>query len=525
MDVGWKVLKEEGGHRPVGIGFLCASRQGSASRDRAMKAVVGGRGDGPDRLARRKRWRMVQVGLASTVPVAMAMAMRDPDGWQRRAVRTVGTAWAAAKDYHRTCLEVEKMEGKGRSGMWCPPLVDMHRRQAARLLELARRNGGMYAKIAQFVAARSNVGFPEVYGKTLQQMQDRADPKPFATVRKVLEQEMGRHAIQRDFSRIEEAPIAAASIAQVHRAQLMDGRKVAVKVQYPQIKKQFMADLFLLETLNALSQFLLPKLNLKWLLKDFRESCHQELDFRREQRNAKALTAIMKGVKGLHVPEVLDGLSSARVIVMEYVEGWRIDDKVSMKSHGISERDVASLLANAYGRMMFVGGMVHCDPHAGNLLVRKSEKGGPELVFLDHGLYVEISTKLRKDYASLWVALKNKSNKNLQQATKKLGVPTDLLRFHPLLFEGDPPAQHRAWQTIPRQQRKDMDTWVSSRMDGQGQLAHDAMRFLTSLPKEIIHLHRAQAIVASLDRELVGRGKGEDARLDVYFKYAKAAAS
>lgn len=472
------------------------------------------------------RWRMAKVGMTCGAATAVGMAVRDPDGWQRRACRTVHVAWQAARDYRTTWKHVEARRSSAcSSDVWCATYADMHARQANRLLQLARKNGGLYAKIAQFVAARSNVGLPEVYGKKLQQMQDKADPKPYATVQHVLELDMGKQTLQRAFRRIEETPVAAASIAQVHKAQLMDGRCVAVKVQYPQIKKQFMADLFLLETIHATARCMLPKLNLKWLLDDFRESCKQELDFRKEQANAKALHAIMKGTKGIHVPEVLNDLSSARVIVMEYVEGWRIDDRTSMKANGVKERDVARLLANAYGKMMFAGGTVHCDPHAGNLLVRKDAEGGPQLVFLDHGLYVNLTTRLRKEYASLWVALKNKSNKNLQLATKKLGVPADLLRFHPLLFEGDPPAQHRAWQTIPRQQRKDMDHWISSRMDGQGQLAADAMRFLTSLPREIVYLHRAQAIVASLDRELVGRGKGENARLDVYFKYAKSAAA
>lgn len=485
-----------------------------------MEASAGGRG------ARTWRWRMAQAGAASGACAIAGMAVRDPDGWQRRAWRTVRTAWRAARDYRSTCVHVQARSARTCSGdVWCATYADMHARQADRLLQLAQQNGGLYAKIAQFVAARSNVGLPDVYGKKLQQMQDKADPKPYAAVQHVLEQDVGKQTLQQTFQRIEETPVAAASIAQVHKAQLVDGRHVAVKVQYPQIKKQFMADLFLLETIHALSRCVLPQLNLKWLLDDFRESCKQELDFRTEQANAKALRAIMKGTKGIHVPEVLDSLSSARVIVMEYVDGWRIDDRTSMKANGVKETDVAGLLAHAYGKMMFLGGTVHCDPHAGNLLVRKDAKGRPQLVFLDHGLYVKLPTQLRKEYASLWVALKNKSNKNLQLATKKLGVPADLLRFHPLLFEGDPPAQHRAWQTIPRQQRKDMDEWISLRMDGRGQLAADATRFLTSLPREIVYLHRAQAIVASLDRELVGRGKGENARLDVYFKYAKAAAA
>ena len=200
-------------------------------------------------------------------------------------------------------------------------------------------------------------------------------------------------------------------------------------VQHPRPRAQVTADLATLRWLAWAVAVAFPEFGYEWLLPEFEASIEAELDFTREARNAHRTAALFADVPWLHVPRVIAPESSGRVLTMEYVAGAKIDDEDAVRRLGLAPAAVAGLLGTAFCRMIFHDGFVHCDPHAGNLLVRRMPAagggggsggdggggggggdsggggGGMQLVLLDHGMYRELGESFRRSYCALWVRL------------------------------------------------------------------------------------------------------------------------
>ncbi|KAK9835033.1 hypothetical protein WJX81_005614, partial [Elliptochloris bilobata] len=197
-------------------------------------------------------------------------------------------------------------------------LAAVHRACAEQLLQLCQRNGGVYIKAAQLVSTIQSV--PKEYRETLEVLQDRVDPRPYAETEAVLERELGAPVAEL-FAELEQQPHAAASLAQVHRAVLWDGREVAVKVQYAGLEATVGADLACLAALAAAAVRLFPAApDLRWVLAELRSNLAQELDFRHEAENAARLGAAFAKHRGATVPAPVPELSGQRILTMEFVE-------------------------------------------------------------------------------------------------------------------------------------------------------------------------------------------------------------
>lgn len=170
------------------------------------------------------------------------------------------------------------------------------------------------------------------------------------------------------FPTFDRKPLAAASIAQVHRATLRDSTPVAVKVQLPHITQGIRADMFTLASLTTFATWLFPDFPLDWAVQQLMTRLRGELNFRAEAANSARLAASLP--PGVVVPQVHDSYSTGRVLTMEYVEGFKVTDGAGFRAHGVDPREVGLRLLAAYSYMAHVGGFVHGDPHAGNILVR-----------------------------------------------------------------------------------------------------------------------------------------------------------
>ena len=213
------------------------------------------------------------------------------------------------------------------------------------------------------------------------------------------------------FSEFEERPIGAASLAQVHRATVRaTGEKVAVKVQHPALDEWAKLDLALTSfTFTTLKRWF-PEYDLTWLSDEMQLSLPQELDFTLEGQNATRAREYFSHVPDAPViiPKVI--WAKRRILVMEYVSGFRTDDLKSLDAHGIDRDEVSAALARIFNEMIFgKDAPLHCDPHGGNISIRRNPsrwgKGNFDVVLYDHGLYRDIPMPLRRSYAKLWLAV------------------------------------------------------------------------------------------------------------------------
>ncbi len=276
------------------------------------------------------------------------------------------------------------------------------RREARRARHLQRlavalgRLKGAFAKAGQFAALRYDALPPPVRG-ALAELQDRVPPLPFEAIRAVVEEELGE-PIEGRFARFDPEPLGAASIAQVHRAWLPDGREVAVKVQYPWLAESLPADLAIARRLVRLwTRGRRGPVDSSELFDEFARGLSEELDFVREADVAEEIAANLAGETGIVVPRVHREHSARRVLTLDYHRGARVTDRAALARAGVDPADVLRLLARAYAQQVFGDGLFHADPHPGNLFVadEPAPGGGPRVVFVDFGLARRLDPELR----------------------------------------------------------------------------------------------------------------------------------
>jgi len=263
-----------------------------------------------------------------------------------------------------------------------------HQRGANRVLDTAATLGGALIKACQFASTRPDL-LPAAYIHTLSKLQDRMPPHKWSEMEAAITRELGRRP-QEVFAEIEQKPIAAASIAQVHRAQLRDGREVAVKIQYPEIAKLVATDLTVMERVIAAIARITPAIRLQPILDFLKGTLPLELDFRHEATAMADLRTALQHRADVVVPVAIEELSTERLLVMEFIDGIKITDRQALEKANISPQVVARLLNDLYAEQMLRLGVLHADPHPGNLLVQP----GPRLVLLDHGLTVRLTLSL-----------------------------------------------------------------------------------------------------------------------------------
>jgi len=278
------------------------------------------------------------------------------------------------------------------------------RREARRVRQLEHvaaalgRLKGAFAKAGQFAALRYDVLPPQVR-TSLAELQDRVPPLPARQIRAVVERELGR-PLEALFASFDSEPVGAASIAQVHRATLPDGREVAVKVQYPWLESSLGADLFLARLLVGLwtrRRGAGGPVDRRRLFEEFASGLREELDFAREAQVAREIALNLADEPQIVVPGVHPEVSTRRVLTLDYYRGIRVTDRAGLTRAGIDPAAVLEVLARAYARQVFVDGLFHADPHPGNLFVAEEPDAAsqPRVVFVDFGLSKRLDPALR----------------------------------------------------------------------------------------------------------------------------------
>ncbi len=302
-------------------------------------------------------------------------------------------------------------------------LADMAAEQGAassargqHLREVLDELGPTFVKFGQLLSTRPDVVPPDIVVE-LRGLQDDVRPFPFEQAERVIEQELG-NTLERLFLDFEPAPVAAASIGQVHRATLPNGRRVAVKVQRPGAPEKIEADLGLLYQAARLARERIRALDFvdaRQLVDEFARSIRKELDYRQEARNAENFHRHFAGHPHVRVPKVYWQYTRPRVLTLEWIDGIQLADLDLVTTTPEERREIAYRITEAWMTMIFRHGFFHGDPHPANILL-PTQAGAIGLV--DFGA---VGTLTDDDMSKLTGLFIDAANENLEQIPKRLG--------------------------------------------------------------------------------------------------------
>lgn len=438
-------------------------------------------------------------------------------------------------------------------------IPELHRRNAERLFQLLRDNGGLYLKIGQAIAMQSAILPPE-FQRMFAKMFDDAPQDEWKAVEKVIRDDFGGRSVEDVFGVsfvgaegkgvMERTARASASVAQVHWARLPDGREVAVKIQKPEIEKQIGWDLWAFKVVTKVYSYWFD-LPLYSLVPFITERLMLETDFENEAKNSELMRQLVNDEPSLrgrvYVPIVYPELSSKRVLTAEWIEGVRLRDKEALTGPwlggygkasagvhgaqlespdmgalrrevrenpydpllkpertewrgrrqngglGVSTKDVMTTIIDLFSAQIFKWGVVHCDPHPGNIFIRRLPNGKPELVLIDHGLYVYMSEKFRREYGLFWKSLMTLDNQKIAEITAEWGINgADMFASATLMR---PYGEFREKMIGHLDQNKTASEWHFEMQQRMKQGIRDMLADEEKWPKELIFIGRNMRIV------------------------------
>jgi ubiquinone biosynthesis protein len=292
------------------------------------------------------------------------------------------------------------------------------RSTAARFRELLGELGPTFTKLGQLLSSRPDL-LPAHWVEELESLQDDCPPLAMDDIREQIERGLGRPVAEL-FARLDEQPLASASIAQVHLATTHAGERVVVKVQRPNIREQVDSDLALLFYLATLLEAVIEETGIHTptgIIEEFERTVHEELDFGNEARNAAVMAEAARGRDFLVIPRVHAELSSATVLTLDYVEGTKVSEVTA--EAGFDLEKVARNIIEAAFRQLFEDGLFHGDPHPGNILVLP----GNRIALVDFGLVGRLTRVQQEALVTLIVAVSLQDPDSVARILNRIGTP------------------------------------------------------------------------------------------------------
>ncbi len=294
--------------------------------------------------------------------------------------------------------------------------------EADQLATDLERLGPTYIKLGQLLSTRSDF-LPPAYMESLQRLQDKIEPFPFAEVEAIVTAELGVR-LSKAFEEFDPEPIAAASLGQVHRALLRTGRCVAVKVQRPNIRQEIAADI---EALEDIADFVDKhteageRVQFSAMLDEFRRSMMRELDYLQEAQHLTTLRRNLADFDLLIVPEPVMDYTTSRVLTMDYVSGRKITDLSPLARMEMSGEALGEQLFKAYLKQILVDGIFHADPHPGNVFLTHDGK----IALIDVGMIGRVAPQMQEDLLKLLLAVSDGKGERAAEIATEMGTVTD----------------------------------------------------------------------------------------------------
>ncbi|HEX6185420.1 MAG TPA: AarF/UbiB family protein [Pyrinomonadaceae bacterium] len=291
----------------------------------------------------------------------------------------------------------------------------------AKMEELAadvEKMGPTFIKLAQLLSTRADL-LPQPYIDALTRLQDNVGPFPFTEVEEIVAGELGVR-ISKAFSRFDATPIAAASLGQVHRAALRDGREVVVKVQRPGIREEMSKDM---DVLGDMAAFLDShteagrKYEFTPFLEEFRKNLLRELDYRLEARNLVIFANNLRDFDRIVVPQPVEDFTTSRVLTMDYISGRKITSLTPLGKIDLDGYQLAEHLFQAYLQQILIDGFFHADPHPGNVFLTDDRR----VALIDLGMVARIAPRFQENLIQLLLAISEGKGDDTADLTIKIG--------------------------------------------------------------------------------------------------------
>jgi ubiquinone biosynthesis protein len=279
--------------------------------------------------------------------------------------------------------------------------------------------GATFIKLGQVLFSRQDLLPPPVI-QGLTRLQDKIEPFSFDQVEAIVQTELGVR-ISKAFDYFEAEPIAAASLGQVHRARLRDGRMVAVKVQRPGVKEQVLEDTEVMaELVEVLEKYsdVIRRHAVKDMVAEFRATILMELDYLQEARNVATLQENLSQFQRIIIPRAIDDYTTSRVLAMEYVQGAKVTSLSPLARVEVEGSLIAEELFYAYLKQILVDGFFHADPHPGNVFISDN---GKKVALLDLGMVARISPAMQEKLLQLLFAMSEGNSDETTQIALKIG--------------------------------------------------------------------------------------------------------
>jgi ubiquinone biosynthesis protein len=278
--------------------------------------------------------------------------------------------------------------------------------------------GPTFIKLGQVLSTRSDL-LPPAYLEPLSRLQDKVEPVPVSDVIKIVEDELGVR-VSKAFASFDEEPLASASLGQVHRATLRDGRPVAVKVQRPDIGEQVRQDLDVLDEIAAFVDHHTQtgkRYEFQPMIREFRKSVMVELDYKQEAGHLKTLGQQLTEFPRIIVPAPVEGYVGTRVLTMDYVRGTKVTKLSPVALVDADPEGLAEELIRAYLHQILITGFFHADPHPGNVFITDDGR----IALLDLGMVGHLSPSLQDKLLKLVLAVAEGHGEDAADAAIELG--------------------------------------------------------------------------------------------------------
>ena len=353
--------------------------------------------------------------------------------------------------------------------------------------------GPSFIKLAQLLSARPDL-ITTQFANEFKKLQDKVPPFQVAEAKRIIEEET-HLAIDKIFSDFRDEPIAAASIAQVHHGTLIDGSDVIIKVQRPNITEQIETDINILTTIAQLMNKHMPEsrfFNPTGIVEEFSKTIRKELDFSEEAKNCCRFKKHFEDNPNIYIPKVYGEFVTEKILIMERIDGVRIDDINAIEAMGLDRKELAKIGVDAYFKMVLEDGFFHADPHPGNIFAMPTGQIG----FMDFGIVGKVTDEMKETMANTFLAIMNKDFDRLIDQYIELGlVPeeVDLLAFRKE-FKADladflEPLYGLTLKEINFAEYMDIIT-------------HLAMKHNMKIPSDLLLVNKAMMILENIGREL-----------------------
>jgi ubiquinone biosynthesis protein len=298
------------------------------------------------------------------------------------------------------------------------PVASADERHGAELADDLEAMGPTFVKVGQLLSTRGDFLPPETL-RSLSRLQDDVAPFPFEDVDRIVTGELGVR-LSKGFSRFDPEPIAAASLGQVHRAALRDGRAVAVKIQRPGIREQVLRDM---ATMEEVAGFLDGhtetgrRIGLRRMVEELRRSLLLELDYRLEAQNMVAIGRNLARFPGIVVPQPVQGYSTSRILTMDYISGQKITAASPLVLAEAGAPELAEELFRAYLHQVILDGLFHADPHPGNVLLTDDKR----IALIDLGMVSRLSPDRQEEILHFLLAVADDRTEQAADLALRMG--------------------------------------------------------------------------------------------------------